>query len=157
MPISSAHFKDLMSFQCSSVSIISSMSSEGSPVGLTASSLQSVSASPPTVLFCVSNRCHSRAVFSRAEYIGVSLLSKEVREIADRYSKAGTTRFIEGDYFIGERGVPLIRNAVFNMVGKVVRRLEVLDTTVFFLEIVSASTECSNEPLLYFRREFRKL
>jgi len=155
MSISSALFKELMSFQCSSVAVISAVSPEGITVGFTATSLQSVSAAPPTVVFCLSSQARSRAVFSCTEFIGVSLLPAAEREIGERYSNPGTARFTAGEHFIGEYGVPILRCAVFYMIGRVVNRMEVGDSTVYFLEITSGTKEGADEPLLYFRREFR--
>jgi flavin reductase (DIM6/NTAB) family NADH-FMN oxidoreductase RutF len=154
MLISHNDFKELMSLQCSSVTIISTVDEYGGFSGFTATSLQALSVTPPVISFCLSLGGRSAPVFQKTHFVGVSLLSKEARDIAERFSSSTDERFVESDYFIGVHGIPLIRKAVFNMVGRIVDSILISNSRVFISEVLTGSATGVQKPLLYHRRQY---
>jgi flavin reductase (DIM6/NTAB) family NADH-FMN oxidoreductase RutF len=148
-------FRELMSLQCSSVSVVSGSAPDGTFVGFTATSVQGVSDNPPTVSFSVSSGGARSSVWSTLEFVGVSLLSDGAEELARRFATRGGERFVSGDYFVDtEFNVPLICNAVFNLVGRVAGEHQVGQSRVYYLEVVSALARGRHAPLLYLQRRF---
>jgi flavin reductase (DIM6/NTAB) family NADH-FMN oxidoreductase RutF len=151
--ISSSIFKDLMSYQCSSVAIVSAVGAEGL-AGLTVSSFQAVSVTPPTVLFTLSHRTRSVSLFRSVRHIGVSLLGAEQAEIGHRYSVSGSSRFVNGEFFIGPERVPLIRNAVFHLLVRVRSISTIDDSDIFLGRVIWGVGDGKRMPLQYWRRKF---
>ena len=146
-------FKELMSYQCSSVAIVSA-SESGSFVGLTVSSFQAVSIDPPTVLFVLSKLSSSLAVIRAQKEIGISLLGADQREIGARYSTKGSTRFSKGEFFVGPNGIPLIDGAIFNLTVSIDSILTQAVSEIFIGKVVWARVGEARMPLRYWRREF---
>src|ERR1700737_1538566 len=92
-------FREAMGQLASGVCVVT-FGSGGERTGLTATSVASLSADPPSLLVCV-NRAASRhrSVQSHGEFV-VNVLAADQREIADRFGGAagleGAARFLDG-------------------------------------------------------------
>jgi flavin reductase (DIM6/NTAB) family NADH-FMN oxidoreductase RutF len=153
MSVLQGNFKDLMSYQCSSVAIVGVVNTT-ELVGLTVSSFQSISIAPPIVSFCLSDSTKSSPAVRATRYVGISLLSSEQVEIGVRYSTAGTKRFLANEFFFGPEGVPLIRDAVFHLAASIDSVSIVGSSQVFFGRVVWGEFSKKTMPLRYWRREF---
>lgn len=82
--------------------------SDGSPLGVTVSSFNSVSLDPPLVLWSLDNRAYSRAHFESAGHFVVHVLSLEQRELAMRFATRGAPKFDGLDWSRGTGGAPVL-------------------------------------------------
>jgi flavin reductase (DIM6/NTAB) family NADH-FMN oxidoreductase RutF len=83
------------------------------PVGLTVSSLTSVSLDPPLLLVCISEASRLLDCFRRCRYFGVSVLSEDQKEVSDKFSRSCLEERFEGiSWESGETGVPLLQGSV---------------------------------------------
>lgn len=73
--------------------------------GLTATSVSSLSADPPTLIVCVNRGASSYPDFARFGTFAVNVLAADHRDIADRFAGAGKARGVER--FAGARWAPL--------------------------------------------------
>ena len=84
--------------------------------GLTATSVSSLSITPPALL--VSIQCKSRALKALLSFgvFGINLLRANQRELADRFcgrgGVQGNARFENGDWEAANSGVPVLRSAL---------------------------------------------
>ncbi len=151
--VSSTVFKELMSFQCSSVAVITAVSSDNF-VGLTVSSLQSVSVVPPIVSFSLSHGAQTTATIRNVKHVGISLLGCDQIEIGSRYSTGKSKRFVDGEFFLGPEGIPLISAAVFHLAACINSVSSVGSSDVFFASVFWGVSGERKMPLRYWRREF---
>ncbi|MBI0374910.1 flavin reductase [Streptomyces albiflaviniger] len=84
-------FKHIMRHQAATVVLITT--DGGDRVGLTATSLTSVSADPPLVLFCVARTASAWPALSVTDRIVIHLLGEDSQELARRFSTTGIDRF----------------------------------------------------------------
>jgi flavin reductase (DIM6/NTAB) family NADH-FMN oxidoreductase RutF len=82
------------------------------------------------------------------------LLGADQLEIGSRYSKPGSRRFAEGEFFIGPEGVPLIKSAVFHIASCIQSVLKVGGSDVFFASVIWGDFGDKKMPLRYWSREF---
>jgi flavin reductase (DIM6/NTAB) family NADH-FMN oxidoreductase RutF len=68
------------------VCIISTMTENGKPLGMTANSFSSVSLDPPLVLWSLQNNSEVFDVFSRPRYFAINVLAREHHEHSGRYA-----------------------------------------------------------------------
>jgi flavin reductase (DIM6/NTAB) family NADH-FMN oxidoreductase RutF len=73
--------------------VVTAISADGSPVGLTINSLTSVSLDPPLVLWCVQRGSARFRIFARAGHFGVSLLAAHQERLARRFAARHPARF----------------------------------------------------------------
>jgi flavin reductase (DIM6/NTAB) family NADH-FMN oxidoreductase RutF len=146
-------FKDVMSYQCSSVFIVSFVAG-GSLKGLAVSSFQSVSVDPQFVSFSISHKTKNRIDVVRSKFFGISLLGADQREIGELYSTPGSNRFAADEYFIGPEGCPLIKRAVFHLVINLHQFVTVGATDIVYGQVVWGCQGVARRPLTYWRRTF---
>ena len=100
----------------SGVTVTTTRSEDGQPIGITASSFTSLSLEPPLILVCVAKSARSFAHLAECQSFGVSILAADQSEVAQRYATAGALKFTDEDHFNGAAsGVPLIRGALSHL------------------------------------------
>lgn len=89
-------FKSLFRGHPGGVAVITADTGDG-PVALTATSVSSVSAEPPLLVFSVSAQSSASPVLSRAETVVVHLLDSQDLEVAKLGATSGVDRFADTD------------------------------------------------------------
>ena len=82
------------------------------PVGMTVSSLTSVSLQPPLLLVCLQRRSRSAAYFRDADHFGVNVLFAHQEKLSERFAKGIGDRFEGIPWSVGRTGVPLLGDAL---------------------------------------------
>lgn len=123
---------------------------EGRLHGFTATSVTSISASPPMLLFCVSNRSSSFSSMTVGLDVGVSILSSGQRPLADRFAR----RAEEGGYPDVETerldgGAPALAGALASLSGRITEIVPAGENIVLFCEVGMARHAQGGTPLLY--------
>lgn len=90
------------------VAVVTAVDSAGAGVGITVNSFNSVSLDPPLVLWSVAESSHNYDVFRRAEFFAVNILSKEQKDLADRFAQRSEHKFDGLACREGLNGVPLL-------------------------------------------------
>lgn len=80
------------------------------PVGVTASSFNSVSLDPPLVLWSVGRQALSAGVLTTNDRFAIHVLNAEQTELANRFAKSGTDKFGPTDYTRDGDGVPVLQD-----------------------------------------------
>ncbi len=93
------------------VTIITTIDSQGRPLGLTANSFSSVSLEPPLVLWSQALAAPSYPVFRDAERFAISILAEDQVELSNRFGARGADKFQGVVIREGLGGVPLIEGA----------------------------------------------
>lgn len=90
------------------VTIITTRAPDGTPVGLTVSSFNSVSLDPPLVLWSLENNSLSLPVFRDAPHWAVHVLAADQDELSARFARRGATKFQGLTLETGVGGIPLL-------------------------------------------------
>ena len=114
-PAHPAHFRQAMQVLASGVAIVTAADDQHMPIGMTATSLTSFSAEPPSVLFCA-NRSGSMAPHLAAgRLVGISILAGNQSDVADAFAGVtglrGVHRFATGNWVRGSLDVPILLGA----------------------------------------------
>lgn len=107
-----AHFRHTLSQFATGVTIITTRIEDGSFLGLTASSFNSVSLSPPLVLWSLAQSASSLPVFSGNTHYVINVLAADQVELAERFSRRIANRFEGVDYDLSHTGLPILKGAV---------------------------------------------
>jgi flavin reductase (DIM6/NTAB) family NADH-FMN oxidoreductase RutF len=157
--LSAEDFKLAFRHHAAGVAVITADAGDG-PVGLTATSVFSVSAEPPLLVFSISGRTSSAPTIRRADTLVVHLLARDQLELARLCSTPGADRF--ADTSIWTRlpgGEPYFPGARTWIQGKVINRMEAGDSTVVAVHALAASfaEHDDHEPLVYHNRTWHAL
>ncbi|WP_027014439.1 flavin reductase family protein [Comamonas composti] len=148
-PFSSRDFRDALGQFATGVTIITARSPEGHPVGVTVSSFNSVSLTPPLVLWSMTLSAASLPVFQHCRHYAIHVLASDQKPLAELFARKGVDRFANTAWRSSAQGVPLLDNtaAVFECRNR--SRYEEGDHIIF----VGAVEQCRHlhgrAPLLY--------
>ncbi len=90
------------------VTVITTRAADGSPVGLTANSFNSVSLDPPMVLWSLAKKSLSLPVFRDATHWAVHVLAADQEALSARFARSGTDKFAGLELDSGAAGIPLL-------------------------------------------------
>lgn len=121
------------------VTIIAAMAGDGKFVGFTANSFNSVSLSPPLVLWSLARRSRSLATFETAERYVVNILSTEQVELARRFSRPHADRFAGVAFELGWAQAPRIAGCVAWLECRHHAQVTAGDHHVFIGEVVTCA------------------
>ncbi|HUS23840.1 MAG TPA: flavin reductase family protein [Candidatus Binatia bacterium] len=103
-----AEFRRALGSFATGVTIITTRAPDGAPLGLTVNSFNSVSLSPPLVLWSLANNALSLPVFKGAAHWAVHVLAADQDELSQRFARRGENKFGGLALEQGAGGVPLL-------------------------------------------------
>ena len=141
------------------VTVITTMTPEGEPIGLTANSFTSVSLDPPLILFSLAKTSGNLDIFRTARGFAVNVLHIGQQPVAGRFARRDGPRFEGMDWAQrGEGGgSPILAGSLASFDCKTYAVHEGGDHLIFIGEVEQAWFEPHRDPLLYFRGKYRRL
>ena len=157
--LSPADLKLAFRHHAAGVAVVTADAGDG-PVGITVSSLFSVSAEPPLMVFSIANTSSSAATVQRAETLVVHLLGSQHLAIARLCSTPGVDRF--ADTSIWRRlptGEPHFPDVPVWIRGRVINRMEAGNSTVIAIHALESERvdDPGTTPLVYHNRTWHAL
>ena len=104
----SREFRQALGSFGTGVTIVTARDAEGNPIGMTASSFNSVSMEPPLILWSVTKTARSSEGFRDAAYFAVHVLAAEQQELSNSFARAGEDKFASANWSADTNGVPVI-------------------------------------------------
>ncbi|WP_022883025.1 flavin reductase family protein [Gryllotalpicola ginsengisoli] len=160
--LSPAEFKLAFRNHPAGVAVVTADAGDG-PAGLTATSVFSVSAEPPLLVFSISRQSSAAPVLLAADTLVVNLLGTDQLEVARLFATSGVDRF--ADTSIWDRlisGEPYIPGAHAWLRGRVINRMEAGTSTVVVVHALQAKQPAERDaevarPLVYHNRTWHEL
>ncbi len=146
-------FKDAMASLASGVAVITGLDDQRRPRGITATSITSYSANPPSVLICVANDSQSYEALTSWYHYGVNLLGADQEDVAMLFAKPDPEKFAKCAWQPGPEGIPYLEGAIARLVCQTVRAIQHGTHTIVIGEIVGGDTP-GGSPLVYCGRSF---
>ena len=104
--IDTRELRDALSSFATGVTIVTTADESGEPIGMTASSFNSVSMEPPLILWSVTKTALSAPVFHKARHFSVHVLAANQMLLSNRFARSGEDKFKDVDYKLDGNGVP---------------------------------------------------
>lgn len=168
MAVDSQTFRNALAHWSSGVTIVTTRDTTlgaeqraGRHVGITASSLTSVSLNPPQILICVASKLYTHEVIQRSGVFAVNILHEGqlewgmrfagmLPEVEDRFADITTSTAVTGS--------PILPDVLGWLDCKVSHAYEGGDHTIYVGEVLAAGyRDDIAAPLLYFHRHWRHL
>ena len=112
LPFTPDDFRASLGQFATGVTIVTARDADGRLVGLTANSFNSVSLSPPLVLWSLARQSTSMPGFLSAQHYAINVLAADQRLLAERFARKGIDRFDGTPWRPGLTGAPVIEGAV---------------------------------------------
>ena len=151
---SQPEFRTALGMFATGVTIVTARTAEGDLVGLTANSFNSVSLSPPLVLWSLSRAAASMPAFSTGSHYAINILAADQKELALRFAAKGVDRFADVEFIEGVGGAPLLAGAAASFECFNRSRYEEGDHVIFVGEVERCTHRAEASPLLYHGGKF---
>jgi flavin reductase (DIM6/NTAB) family NADH-FMN oxidoreductase RutF len=106
--VNARHFRDALSQFATGVTIITTRLPDDSFLGITASSFNSVSLSPPLVLWSLAQSANSLPVFSGNSHYVINILAADQAALAKQFARPSKNRFEGVDFTLSPTGLPIL-------------------------------------------------
>ncbi|MEO9461407.1 MAG: flavin reductase family protein [Marinomonas sp.] len=100
-------FRNALGAFATGVTIATTMDAQGDPVGVTASSFNSVSLDPPLVLWSLAKSSLSREAFCDSGHFAVHILAASQEDLSNRFARSGEDKFSDVAWSEGQLGSPV--------------------------------------------------
>jgi flavin reductase (DIM6/NTAB) family NADH-FMN oxidoreductase RutF len=145
----SADFRHALGMFATGVTIVTARDASGLRVGLTANSFNSVSLTPPLVLWSLSREACSVPAFSSGSHYAINILAADQRALAERFASRKGDRFAGVALREGAGAAPIIEGAaaVFECFNR--SRYEEGDHIIFVGEVERCERRADASPLIF--------
>lgn len=145
-----ALFRQLLGRFATGVTVVTTRDPAGRPIGMTASSIASVSLHPPLVLVSVDQANDMHPALHAAARFVLNVLAADQEAISRRFAAEHPNRFEGLGYRETKHGIPVLEGVVASI--ECDKHAEALggDHTVFF-GLVTGGSVSDRRPLLYYR------
>ncbi|MFD7707404.1 flavin reductase family protein [Streptomyces sp. NPDC059785] len=151
-------FRSVMGSLPTGVSVVTSVTGDGEPRGLTCSAVCSVSASPPLLLVCVKQPSATLAAIHQSSVFAVNFLSAEMAETARTFASPVPERFAGVPWTPGKRtDAPLLHSTVAYAECILTSSHLAGDHQVLIGRLVNGDIATDRFPLAYWRAQFSEL
>jgi flavin reductase (DIM6/NTAB) family NADH-FMN oxidoreductase RutF/DNA-binding MarR family transcriptional regulator len=147
-------FRATLGMFATGVTIVTARTAAGDPVGLTASSFNSVSLDPPLVLWSLAKAAGSMAAFANGRHYAINVLSADQRELAERFAARDVDRWQGVAFTEGASGAPLLQGCVATFECFNRSQYTEGDHVIFVGEVERCTRNSSASPLLYHGGRF---
>ncbi len=149
--------RDALGCFATGVTVVTTMSENDRPVGLTANSFTSVSLDPPLLLVCIARTAGSLSALERHPHFGVNVLHIGQRPVSMRFAASEEDRFAATPWEAWSSGVPMLRNALASFECARHAIHDGGDHVILIGRVLRVRFEPWRDPLLYFRGKYRRL
>ena len=104
-----AHFRQALSQFATGVTVVTTRDETGSFVGLTISLFNSVSLTPPLVLWSLSNKARSMPLFELNSHYVINVLAADQAALAERFASRLPDRFEGVNFSLSPTGLPILQ------------------------------------------------
>jgi 3-hydroxy-9,10-secoandrosta-1,3,5(10)-triene-9,17-dione monooxygenase reductase component len=141
------------------VTVVTTTTPDGEPVGMTVNSFTSVSLDPPLVLFCVARRSCLYPAFATTKAFAVNILRESQRAVSSRFASPGFDRFDATPKQVSKTGVPLLESALAIIECATHQRIAAGDHDIIIGRVLALDvpSETVSDPLLFFAGSYRSL
>ena len=145
----SQQFRASLSMFATGVTIVTARGADGTLVGLTANSFNSVSLDPPLVLWSLGKRAGAMPVFSRGSHYAINILAAEQKDLAQRFATRDIDRFAGMLWREGAGGAPVLDGvaAAFECANR--SQYEEGDHVIFVGEVERCTARPGAQPLIF--------
>ena len=129
--------------------------------GMTVSSCKSIDLDPPRVLVSLERSCRTHELTRLSGHFGITILSADQKCISDRF--AGRMPELDNDRFEGlqietlKSGTPFISYGLAFLDCAIVHSYDSGSNTLVIGDVIAASSNLEDNPLLYFDQGYRFL
>ncbi len=150
-------FRNTLGRFATGVVIVTGIDRQGLPMGLTVNSFNSVSLSPPLVLWSLDLRSVHLEDFQTASHYAINVLSIDQEALSNTFARPSMDRFSGIDWQAGLGGTPLLVGCVAQFEVRNAQQVAGGDHRIFIGEVERCQEWPERAPLLYHAGRYNRL
>jgi flavin reductase (DIM6/NTAB) family NADH-FMN oxidoreductase RutF len=148
-----ARFRELLGHFATGVTVVTTRTPDGTPVGMTASAVAAVSLDPPLVLVCIDRRHDMHPALQAASHFVLNVLAADQQALSRRFAELDEDRFAGVAYRGSATGLPVLDGVLAAIECEKRDAVAAGDHTVFF-GLVTGGHTAPGSPLVYYRSAY---
>jgi len=149
-------FRQLLGRFATGVTVLTTRTPAGDPIGMTASSIASVSLDPPLLLVSVDHRHDMHAALEAASHFVLNILAADQEALSRRFAADEPDRFSGVGYRPNKQGIAVLDGVLAHIECEKRTAVPAGDHTVY-LGLVIGGGVTERRPLLYYRGGYASL
>ena len=142
-------FRQALSQFPTGVTVVTTQSDKGEPLGVTVSSFNSVSLSPPLILWSIDKSAYSAGDFINAGHFAVNVLSDLQVDVSNRFAGRSTEKFADFAVIMSANDCVLIPNAIAHFECRQWAIYDGGDHHIIVGEVISFDFNDEQKPILF--------
>ncbi len=131
------------------VAVVTTRSLDGEDLGMTVSSFNSLSLSPPLVLFSIDERARSLAKWRETKGYAINILANHQHSLSDRFAQALVDKWTGVPFERGHAQVPILKDTAACFTCRPYAQHESGDHVLFIAEILHVAVNQAATPLIF--------
>ena len=149
--------RDALGCFATGVTVVTCLTEDGSPAGLTVNSFTSVSLDPPLLLVCLHKQAASADTLVNSPCFAINVLQAGQQPASITFSTRVEDRFGNTPWSCGEAGAPILKDSLCVFECERFAVYDGGDHHILVGQVIKASFDVRLDPLLYFRGRYRRL
>jgi flavin reductase (DIM6/NTAB) family NADH-FMN oxidoreductase RutF len=154
MTVEPRALRDAMGCFATGVTVVSTLTGDNKPVGITVNSFNSVSLDPPLVLFSLDRNANHLQTFLDAGSYAINVLSEDQEAISNGFARSGDSYFGEAPHRMSDLGCPVLDGALACFECETENTFDGGDHVIFVGRVRRVSHNTFGDPLLYYRGNY---
>jgi flavin reductase (DIM6/NTAB) family NADH-FMN oxidoreductase RutF len=152
----SRDFRNALGHFGTGVTVITTIDKNGKVFGVTVSSFNSVSLSPPLVLWSQVRGAPSHQAFIESPYFIVNILAEDQKDISNHFARPSEDKFKDIPHHLNEHGIPILDGTLGHFVCTKENEVEGGDHLIFIGKVLSYSYNTSEHtaPLFFWKGKY---
>ena len=158
-PFSAQDFREALGCFATGIAVVTAVADDGTRIGATVSSFNSVSLDPPLVLFSMARSSRAFAAWQSVTHFAVNVLAEHQGETSTRFARSATDKWDGARHVDGETGVPLLADSLAAFECVRYANYDGGDHVIIVGRVrhVYARRRAHAVPLIFFRSKYRRL
>lgn len=150
-------FKKALGYFATGVTVVTGVSPQGVPVGITVNAFASVSLEPPLVLVCLDKNTGCLEAFCEGERFAVNILNENHQDLSNMFAGPQEHKFKDQDYQTWNSDCPILPDCLVNLECLRVNVFEGGDHVILLGQVERIEHADAGRPLLYYRSAYGRL
>ena len=149
-------FRNALGGFATGITIITALGKNGQKVGMTANSFNSVSLTPPLILWSIGKNTNCFEDFMAADAFAVHVLAEDQQDLSNLFATTGIDRFADLECSEGLSGVPILPHYSVCFQCKMAKQYDGGDHIIMTGEVVQFDDN-GLQPLVFYRGNYHNL
>ena len=144
-------FKEALGNYPTGVTIVTMMTDDNVPLGLTVNSFASVSINPLLILWSIDKRVSTYGHFTSGKKFAVHILASDQSELCYLFAARDVDRFSNSEWEASEYNLPILKDVSAVLQCETFKTVEAGDHTILIGKVIDITGD-NGAPLLYHKR-----